>query len=430
MKRKITTLGFILRLVFILSILLVSRSVFGQDWLQWGGPAGDFKVKTTGLADKWPADGPGHLWKRPLGEGYSSILYKDGQLFTMYGEDKSEVVISLNAQTGATNWEHRYSREFWPERRQYFGPGPNASPIIVDDRIISIGIAGQMRCLELATGKLLWVRDLPTEFGRRQRVEEYGYSNSPLPYGDTIIVQVGGDDQSVIAVDPKDGSTVWQGGPGGVSYAQASIIKLAGQDQFIYFSPEGVNGLDPSTGKFLWHYEIPFDNGNHLTPIVKCDESRIWVSSQFNSGGGRLLEITRKENRMDVKQIWFESKLRGSCWTLIRIGDFIYGSAGGHDVSFLTAFNWRTEEIAWQRRGFHMAQCLYADHKLLFLDKSGNLSIAKISPAGVEVLDSAQVTQSVSWTLPTLVSTKLYVRDKKHILALELGRIQSNGKIN
>ncbi len=400
--------------------LFFCQQVKSQNWLQWGGPNGDFTVESKGLAEKWPAAGPKHLWKRPLGLGYSAILYKDGRLFTMYSKDDNEIIISLDAKTGDTIWEYSYARELWPEMRMYFGPGPNATPLIVEDRIISIGIAGQVHCLDLASGKLLWKRDLPAEFGRRKRVEEYGYSGSPLRYNNTVIVQVGGNDHSVIAIDSKDGSTVWKSGPGGVSYAQASIQNLAGQDQFIYFSPEGVNGLDPSTGQFLWHWEIPFNNGNHLTPIVKCNENRIWVSSQFNSGGGRLLEITRKEKNMNVKQIWFNSKLRGSCWTLIRIGDFIYGSAGGHNVSFLTAFNWKTEKVVWRKRGFHVAQSLYADNKLIFLDQSGQLTIARISPTSLEVLDTAEVTNSVSWTLPTLVSTKLYVRDKKHILALEL----------
>ena len=67
-----------------------------------------------------------------------------------------------------------------------------------------------------------------------------------------------------------------------------------------------------------------------------------------------------------------------------------------------------------------MAQSLFADNKLIFLDRSGQLSIARISPTSLQVLDTAEVTESVSWTLPTLVSTKLYVRDKKDILALEL----------
>ena len=67
-----------------------------------------------------------------------------------------------------------------------------------------------------------------------------------------------------------------------------------------------------------------------------------------------------------------------------------------------------------------MAQSLYADNKLIFLDQSGQLAIARVSPTNIETLDTAQITEPVSWTLPTLVSTKLYVRDKKHILVIEL----------
>ena len=69
-----------------------------------------------------------------------------------------------------------------------------------------------------------------------------------------------------------------------------------------------------------------------------------------------------------------------------------------------------------------MAQCLYADEKLLFLDRSGKLAMAKVSPERLEILGTAQVTESVSWTLPTLVSTKLYLRDRKNILALDLSK--------
>ena len=212
------------------------------------------------------------------------------------------------------------------------------------------------------------------------------------------------------------------GGPAGVSYAQATIAKLAGRDQFIYFEPEGVVGLDPSTGRVLWRKSIPVSNGNHLTPVVMCGEDQLWVGSQFSSGGGRLLKITDGANGMEVTEVWFKRKLQASHWTSIRIGDFIYGSVGGNRLSFLAAFNWKTGTIAWRERGFHKAQSLYVDGKLLFLDEGGKLAIARVSPDGLDVLASAQITESISWTLPTLVSTTLYLRDNKHILAVDLAK--------
>jgi enterochelin esterase-like enzyme/outer membrane protein assembly factor BamB len=407
-------------MLLLAALLLTPAHGLAEDWVQWGGPNGDFTVEVSGLAEWWPANGPRELWKRLLGEGYSSILAKGDTLYTMYRDGEEEVVIALNAADGATRWEHRYPVTPWPEMTPAFGSGPNATPLILGDRILSVSIDGQLRCLDLASGKLLWKHDLPAEYGRRERDEEYGYSASPLEYQGRALVLVGGTDHAVVAFDPADGSTVWKSAPGGISYAAPTLTTLGGKDQFLYFSPQGVVGLEPSTGRQLWHHPMEYNNGNHLTPMVKCDEEHIWVGSQFPTGGGRLLEIKADGGTWASRQLWFETYLRASHWTNIRLGDFIYGSTGGNNVSILTAFNWRTGEIAWRKRGFHKAQALYADGKLLFLDEDGSLVLARVSPEGLEVLDKAQVTEGISWPLPTLVDTRLYLRDKTHIIALDL----------
>jgi outer membrane protein assembly factor BamB len=305
-----------------------------------------------------------------------------------------------------------------------FGVGPNATPLIIGPRIVSASIDGKVRCLNLDDGKLLWEKDLPAEFGRRKRVEEYGYSASPLPYKGTVIVQVGGDEHAVIALKPEDGSIVWTSEPGGVSYGQATTTSLAGQDQFIYFEPEGVVGLDVASGKTLWKSPIELNNGNHLTPVVKCDENHLWVASQFLTGGARLIELTKRGEPMTAKENWFERKLRCAHWTNVRIGDYIYGSIGDNNVSFFSAFEWRTGKVAWRERGFHKAQALYADGKMVFLDEEGKLTLAEVSPGGLKVLASAPVAEPISWTLPTLDGTTLYARDRKNIMALNLGEGQ------
>ncbi len=409
-------------LVIGLGLLLVSAPICAADWLQWGGPNGDYTVNVKGLAEVWPEGGPPRLWKRPLGEGYPSILYKDARLYTMYRDPESgeEVVVALDAGTGETIWEHRYTVELWDDMYGGFGHGPNATPLIVGDRIVSISVAGEVRCLDLATGELHWKHDLPEEYGRRSRDEEYGYSASPLLYDGKVIVMVGGDEHAVVAYDPSNGKTAWKSAPGGVSYAPPLLTTLGGRDQYLYFSPQGAIGLDPATGKTLWFHEMEYSNGNHLTGMVKCDDRHVWVGSQFPTGGGRLLEITGEGDSWTANQLWFETYLRASHWTAIRRGDHIYGSSGGNRVSLMTAFEWKTGKIAWRHRGFHKAQALFADDKLLFLDEDGTLSLARVSPEKFELLASAEVTDSVSWSLPTLVGTTLYLRDNAQILALDL----------
>lgn len=403
----------------LVGLCAVPRAARGE-WPQWGGPRGDFTADAPALVDAFPPDGPKQLWKRELGEGYAAIVASGERLFTMTSTPAEEIVVALSAKTGETLWQHRYARSFWDDMYRGFGNGPNASPVLVGDRVITVGIAGEVRCLSADKGDLLWKIDLPERFGRRKRIEEYGCSASPLVAGGRVIIPVGGTDHAVIAVNPASGDVVWKSAPGGVSYGGPAIRTLAGRQQYLYYEPEGIVALDPATGKTLWRHTIPVDNGNHLTPPVKCDETHLFVASQFASGGGRLIEIAGGGS-LAPKEKWFETKLRASCWTHIAIGDYVYGSAGSHQFSAFAATNWKTGEIAWRKRALHMAQCLYADGKLIILAEDGTLALARVSPEGLDVLAEAQVLEKSAWTPPTLVGTKLFARDRKSIVALELG---------
>lgn len=125
-----------------------------QNLLQWGGPRGDFTVRAGALAEEWPEGGPRELWKRPLGEGYSSILYRDGRLYTMYRDGDDEIAVALDAGDGKTLWEHRDTPKLWRDMTDHFGRGPNSTPLLVGDRLVAIGIAGYLRALDPASGEL------------------------------------------------------------------------------------------------------------------------------------------------------------------------------------------------------------------------------------------------------------------------------------
>ena len=63
-----------------LAVLICGSPIAGRaadSWPHWGGPNRNFTVDSTGLADSWPEAGPLELWRRDLGEGYSSILVDD-----------------------------------------------------------------------------------------------------------------------------------------------------------------------------------------------------------------------------------------------------------------------------------------------------------------------------------------------------------------
>ena len=54
------------------------------------------------------------------------------------------------------------------------------------------------------------------------------------------------------------------------------------------------------------------------------------------------------------------------------------------------------------------------------VEEDGDLALATVSPEGVKVLAKAALLSSNAWTAPSLVGTRLYVRDRKVAMALDL----------
>jgi hypothetical protein len=113
-------------------------------------------------------------------------------------------------------------------------------------------------------------------------------------------------------------------------------------------------------------------------------------------------------------------------WPSIVLGDHVYGSLGDASSMF-GAVNWRTGETAWKERGFHAAQVVHADGRIILVDESGHVAMVRVSPEGPKVLCTAQVLESIAWTVPTLVDGVLYVRDRKRIVALDLAKSSYGG---
>lgn len=405
----------------------LSAGALGGDtsWTRWGGPTGDFHVAGPELVEAWPESGPRKLWEVELGEGYSALLCRGDRLYTAYSDEGNEIVVALDRKDGSLVWDYAYEAGKYPDVTDHFGKGPNATPLLVGERLVTVGISGKVTCLKAESGDASWALDLHQKFGRQKRREEYGYSGIPLEYGGRILVLVGGDQHAVVALDPADGSVEWGSAPGRVSYAPPALLRLGGVDQLVYFSPTEVIGLDPTNGEQLWSYPVVCVTENNLTPVALCPEDHLWVACQLD-GGTRVLKIAREGDAFRATALWESKTLKQGHWPSIVLGDHVYGSLGDSNSMF-GAVNWRTGETAWKERGFHAAQVLYADGRIVLIEESGQVAMLRVTPEGARVLCTAQVLESISWTVPTLVDGILYVRDRKRIVALDLARSSYGG---
>ena len=402
-----------------------------EQWTRWGGPHADFTVDTRGLGDTWPEDGPPELWSRPLGAGHSAILVGDGRLYTMFREadgpgggspfGPEETVIALDEATGDTLWEFSYTSQV-----QDFGTGggPHATPLLVDGRLFTIGTNKQLHVFDAATGDVLWARDLVKDLGApplliRSMIKS-GYGSSPLAYNDTIIIQVGGPGQSVMALRQDDGSTVWKSGSFLVSESPPGLVTVDGQLQLIVFAGQAVHGIDPDTGAILWAH--PHDAGNDFNFQVPLwgDDNILFVSSGYIAGS-RAIRLVRDGGITQVEELWYDPRLRFTFLNQLRIGDFIYGTSGQGATAIMTATHVASGETAWRARGYTRASLLHADGKTIILEEDGTLSLAILDPSGITTQAQTALFDTTSWTAPTLVGTTLYARDRERIVALDLG---------
>lgn len=397
--------------------LVASVSTFAQsEWPQWGGPDRNFTVKTKGLAATWPTSGPKQLWTRPLGRGHSAIVVDGKTLYTMYSAGEEEMVIALAADTGKTIWEHKYAAPTAGQNYQA-GFGPHSTPLISGTLLFTVGALGKLHALDKQTGKVIWSHDLWKELGGKSM--DRGYACSPLLYKNTIILTLGGKDQALIAFNVKDGSVAWKSLNVDISPTSPILINVDGQEQLVAFMGKEIVGVDPNNGTLLWSHGHVTDWGLNISLPVWGSDNLLFLSSAYN-GGSRVLRLSRKDGKTQVEEVWFHRRLRLHHGTAIRIGDYVYASSGDFGPAFLAATNVKTGEIAFQDRSFPKSNFVYADGKLIILDEDGNLALATVSPTGLNLISKFALLKNLAWTVPTLVGTKLYLRDRQTITALDL----------
>ncbi|MCH7701878.1 MAG: PQQ-like beta-propeller repeat protein [Planctomycetes bacterium] len=394
-------------------VLLAATAGCASDkWLQWGGSGRDFSSAGT---INWSGDGPREIWRRDLGEGYSGILAEGDRLFTMMRRGENEVVVALDAGTGKTIWEYTYPAPLPKDADQSFGKGPNSTPLIDGDRLVTVGYNGLVHCLHKKDGRVIWTVDLFKKF--KGSPLPFGYSASPLSYGGNVILPVGGDGQAVVALKMADGSVAWKGQSFTNTYSTPLLIDVGGQTQLVMVMSAEVVGMDPSNGSLLWSFPMKNRWDMHVFVPVWGADNLLFVSSFEQC---HVLRLTRTGEKTTVETVVSPSKVGISHTNAVRIGDTIYGSSGSQRASFVTAVNIKTGEVLWKERGFGVANYLRVGDRLLLLDGNGQVALAAPTEKALNVLGKMDVLAKRAWTAPTLIGKRLYLRDQKHILAMQL----------
>lgn len=182
-----------------------------------------------------------------------------------------------------------------------------------------------------------------------------------------------------------------------------------------------VVGLDPASGDLRWSHPHATKWGLNICTPVFGDDGLLLLASAYDVGS-RCLQLTKDGDRTRVRELWADRRrLRVHHGNVLRLGDFVFGSSGDFGPAFLQAVNVKTGELAWQKRGFAKATLVQCGEKSILLDEDGKLALLTLAPTGVTMHAQAEVLNGLSRTPPALVGSRLFLRNHKVIMALELG---------
>ena len=228
-------------------VSITARSAWAEDWPAFRGPQRDGMCRETGLLQQWPEGGPTLAWKTTgLGEGFSTVTIVGNVLYTQGHKDGKQWVMALDVNNkGKLIWQ----ADFGPVRHEGAGkPGSRSVPSIDGDRLYTTGIAGEVVCMDIKDGKIIWQKDFVKDFGGKAPM--WGFTESVLVDGPWVVCTPGGEKNTIVALDKTNGEKVW-GAAVGDPAGYASVIKatLDGVKQYVNLTNKGVIAVRAEDGK-------------------------------------------------------------------------------------------------------------------------------------------------------------------------------------
>lgn len=229
--------------------------------------------------------------------------------------DRMDVITCLDTVSGVAFWQHSYQAT----GNLDYGNSIRATPLIADPYVVTLGAFGDLHCLDLETGNLVWSKHLVRDL--HGIMPQWGYSASPIAIDDRLIVQPGGDSASIAALDLETGEVVWKTPGRQAAYASLVPWSQGGKQQVIGFDYRTLGGWDVEDGKRLWEItpKVPNDF-NVPTPIVMPEG--VILTSENN---GTRLHAWTSPGTADAAPAAEFLDLAGDSHTPVVVGKYLVG---------------------------------------------------------------------------------------------------------
>ncbi|MBI5085205.1 MAG: PQQ-like beta-propeller repeat protein [Acidobacteria bacterium] len=372
----------------------------------WPGFYGSLRNGTYtegAILTTWPKSGLKEAWRRPVGQGYGSMTVAQGLLFTIEQRRGQEVAAAYDAATGKAAWTNSWKAFF---QEPMGGDGPRSTPSWDEGRLYVLGATGEFRCLDAATGKVIWRRNILEENGTPNLL--WGMAASPLVTGELVLVMGG---NGVGAYEKKTGAPLWRALEDRGSYTAPMLVTLGGQPQFLLVMSRRALGLSLDGKKVLW--EVPWVteyDTNSAIPIV-VDANHVILTAGYGHGAV-LLEISKD----GAREVWKSQAMKCKFNNAVLHKGVVYGL----DEGIMAAMDAAGGKRLWKGGRYGYGQLLLAGEHLVVLTESGEIALVKASAERHEEVAKFEAIQGKTWNVPAMAGGRLYVRNGEEMAAYQI----------
>ncbi|MDB6153635.1 MAG: hypothetical protein JWL90_2088 [Chthoniobacteraceae bacterium] len=417
-----------MKAVFLIGFFSIA-TLLADDWPQFGGPNRDGVWRETGILETFPTDGLKVRWRVPVGSGLSSPIVSDGRVFLCDSERVKpkawERVHCYDEKSGKPLWTHTDEVNY-PEWA--FTPntetGPDGTPIAAGGKVYAVGRMGNLVCLDLRDGAVLWQRDLTKDCGP---ADTFGTTPSPLIEGNLLILVTGGKPGTcVLAFDKDSGKEVWRTLNDERTYSSPIVITAGGKRQLIVWTPDAITSLEPATGKTWWR-ETRTLHGDFAVAAPTVWEGLLLA-------GGLMFQLDPDKPAASV--LWPEDTVKTrrtlsqTSGPLVQDGYVYSHKSQGH----LVCLDARTGQQVWEKEKVTDPKggaCIHlipnGDCTWLFTDQ-GDLIRVRLSPKGYDELSRAHLLnptylfggRNLLWPLPAFANRHVFARSGEELVCASL----------
>jgi outer membrane protein assembly factor BamB len=431
-------------------VLLTTLPASANDWPEWRGEGRLGVWSETGIVDQLPAE-LNVKWRVPINSGFSGPAVVDGRVFiTDWTEDPAsrtmdgtERAIALDERTGEILWTRELPTSYRMLMISY-AIGPRATPTVDGDRVYVVGAAGDLYCLNVETGDVIWEKHYIADYD--SYVPTWGVASSPIIDGNRLITVVGGEPGGLImAFDKETGAEVWRALDvvGEMGYGQPIIIEAGGARQLIVWHAAALVSLDPVTGELYWEEE--WEAGSGMSVATPVHSGNYLLVTQFYRGS---LMMQLNQDAPEATLLWkgqSRSEMPGETdglhamiTTPLIEGDHIYGVGSYGELRGLNARTgerlWMSDQMVAQAR-WGTAFMVKQDDRYFVVNDDGFLIIADFTPEGYVERGRTRLIEptsdsgygprknfdrKVNWSHPAFANGHIFHRNDNEIISASL----------